>query len=66
MYADYGASGATVPDSRVDVEGGIGVLFVYASKALKELHNDIVIIEGSPEDITDKHTGCLLSTSRCG
>mgnify|MGYP001167110761 FL=1 len=66
VYADYGASGATVPDSRVDVEGGIGVLFVYASKALKELPNDIVIIEGSPEDITEKHQGQVMYTSPDG
>ncbi|MEI2825975.1 MAG: aldehyde dehydrogenase family protein [Dermatophilaceae bacterium] len=66
VYAEYGASGATVPDSRVDVEGGIGVLFVYAGKALKELPNDTIYIEGDPENIVDKHQGQTIYTSPRG
>ena len=66
VYADYGATGATVADSRVDVEGGIGVLFVYAGKALKELPNDTIFIEGDPENIVDKHQGQTIYTSPRG
>ncbi|MBK8867727.1 MAG: phenylacetic acid degradation bifunctional protein PaaZ [Dermatophilaceae bacterium] len=66
VYADYGVSGATLADARVDVEGGIGVLFVYASKALKELPNDTIIVEGNPENIVDKHQGQTIYTTPDG
>ena len=44
-------TGATLPDSRFDVDGGIGVLLSYASKAKRELPNDRVLTEGPPEPL---------------
>jgi oxepin-CoA hydrolase / 3-oxo-5,6-dehydrosuberyl-CoA semialdehyde dehydrogenase len=42
-------TGATRRDSAVDIEGGIGVLFVYASKGLKELPDAYVLRDGDYE-----------------
>ncbi len=40
-------TGATLYDSKFDIDGGIGVLLSYASKAKRELPNDTVIVEGA-------------------
>src|ERR1700727_1101665 len=42
-------TGATLYDSKFDIDGGIGVLLSYASKAKRELPNDHVVVEGPPE-----------------
>jgi oxepin-CoA hydrolase / 3-oxo-5,6-dehydrosuberyl-CoA semialdehyde dehydrogenase len=50
----YGLSyrtGATLFDSKFDVDGGIGVLLSYASKAKRELPNERVGVEGPPEQL---------------
>ncbi len=44
-------TGATLADSRFDIDGGIGVLLSYASKAKRELPNDRVLVEGLPEQL---------------
>ena len=44
-------TGATLFDSKFDIDGGIGVLLGYASKAKRELPNDKVFIEGPPEQL---------------
>ena len=44
-------TGATLYDSKFDIDGGIGVLLGYASKAKRELPNDTVIVEGPPEQL---------------
>jgi oxepin-CoA hydrolase/3-oxo-5,6-dehydrosuberyl-CoA semialdehyde dehydrogenase len=44
-------TGATLGDSRFDVDGGIGVLLSYASKARRELPNDRVFVEGPAEPL---------------
>jgi len=44
-------TGATKRDSRVDVDGGIGVLFVYASKGARELPETGPLLDGGPETI---------------
>ena len=44
-------TGATLFDSKFDIDGGIGVLLGYASKAKRELPNDKVIVEGPPEQL---------------
>src|SRR6202012_3951133 len=41
--------GATLFDSKFDIDGGSGVLLSYASKAKRELPNDKVFVEGPPE-----------------
>jgi oxepin-CoA hydrolase/3-oxo-5,6-dehydrosuberyl-CoA semialdehyde dehydrogenase len=44
-------TGATLYDSKFDIDGGIGVLLSYASKAKRELPNDKVFVEGPPEQL---------------
>jgi oxepin-CoA hydrolase / 3-oxo-5,6-dehydrosuberyl-CoA semialdehyde dehydrogenase len=44
-------TGATLADSRFDIDGGIGVLLGYASKAKRELPNDRVLVEDAPEQL---------------
>lgn len=42
-------SGATRSDSWIDIEGGAGTLFSYASKGRRELPNAGLLIDGDPE-----------------
>ncbi|MEU4806015.1 phenylacetic acid degradation bifunctional protein PaaZ [Actinosynnema sp. NPDC023587] len=52
LYALSARSGATRTDSLIDVDGGIGVLFTYASKARRELPNDTVYVDGALEPLS--------------
>ena len=45
-------TGATLNDSRVDIDGGIGVLAVYASKGRRELPNERFLIDGEAESLS--------------
>ncbi len=49
LYAISARSGATVNDSKVDIDGGIGVLFTFGSKGRRELPNAQVVIDGPAE-----------------
>lgn len=49
-------AGATLGDAKFDVDGGIGVLFGYASKGRRELPNDTVHVEGEPEQLGKQGT----------
>ncbi len=51
LYALSARTGATLGDSKFDVDGGIGVLLGYASKARRELPNDNVYIDGGLEPL---------------
>jgi oxepin-CoA hydrolase / 3-oxo-5,6-dehydrosuberyl-CoA semialdehyde dehydrogenase len=51
LYALSARTGATLGDSKFDVDGGIGVLLGYASKAKRELPNDHVYVEGAVEPL---------------
>jgi oxepin-CoA hydrolase / 3-oxo-5,6-dehydrosuberyl-CoA semialdehyde dehydrogenase len=51
LYALSARTGATLGDSKFDVDGGIGVLLSYASKAKRELPNDRVYVEGAVEPL---------------
>jgi len=67
----YGLStrtGATMRDSAVDIDGGIGTVLSYASKARRELPNDTVILDGPPEPLGRGGTfvGQHVYTSRHG
>ena len=46
LYAISQLTGATRPDSWVDIEGGIGTLFAYASMGSRELPSSNVLHEG--------------------
>ena len=51
LYELSARTGATVGDAKFDVDGGIGVLLSYASKARRELPNDTVLAEGAVEPL---------------
>ncbi len=51
LYALSARTGATLGDSKFDIDGGIGVLLSYASKAKRELPNDTVYVEGAVESL---------------
>jgi oxepin-CoA hydrolase/3-oxo-5,6-dehydrosuberyl-CoA semialdehyde dehydrogenase len=51
LYALSARTGATLADSRFDIDGGIGVLLSYASRAKRELPNDTVYVEGPVEPL---------------
>jgi oxepin-CoA hydrolase/3-oxo-5,6-dehydrosuberyl-CoA semialdehyde dehydrogenase len=44
-------TGATLYDSKFDIDGGIGVLLSYASKAKRELPNERFVVEGPAEQL---------------
>lgn len=48
-YAISSATGATKTDSWIDIDGGIGNLFVYASKGRRELPDTPFFVDGQPE-----------------
>jgi oxepin-CoA hydrolase/3-oxo-5,6-dehydrosuberyl-CoA semialdehyde dehydrogenase len=49
LYRLSTATGATHSDARLDVDGGTGVLAVYASKGRKELPDAGFVVDGEPE-----------------
>src|SRR4051812_45356260 len=49
LYAVSKRTGATLADSKFDVDGGIGVLLSYASKGRRELPADTVLVDGPVE-----------------
>ena len=51
-------TGATLADHQIDVDGGIGTMFVYASKGRRELPDDRVLLDGGPEALG--RTGAFL------
>jgi oxepin-CoA hydrolase/3-oxo-5,6-dehydrosuberyl-CoA semialdehyde dehydrogenase len=51
LYAVSAQTGATLGDSKFDVDGGIGVLLAYASKAKRELPNDTFHVDGAVEPL---------------
>src|SRR5512132_2162206 len=51
LYEQSARTGATLDDARVDVDGGIGALFTYASKGRRELPNDVLYLDGPPEPL---------------
>jgi oxepin-CoA hydrolase/3-oxo-5,6-dehydrosuberyl-CoA semialdehyde dehydrogenase len=61
-------TGATRQDSWIDIEGGAGTLFSYASKGRRELPDARSIIDGAPEILgkTGSFIGQHVLTSRQG
>jgi oxepin-CoA hydrolase/3-oxo-5,6-dehydrosuberyl-CoA semialdehyde dehydrogenase len=44
-------TGATLSDHRIDVDGGIGTMLVFASKGRREMPDGHVYLEGPPEQL---------------
>lgn len=49
FYVLSAATGASKIDSMIDIDGGFGTLFSYASKGRRELPNASFVIDGAPE-----------------
>ncbi|MCA3665580.1 MAG: phenylacetic acid degradation bifunctional protein PaaZ, partial [Methylobacterium sp.] len=56
LYALSALTGATRADSWIDIDGGIGTLFVYASKGKRELPNETFLIDGAVEGLSKNGT----------
>jgi oxepin-CoA hydrolase / 3-oxo-5,6-dehydrosuberyl-CoA semialdehyde dehydrogenase len=52
FYALSYRTGATKNDSWIDIDGGIGTVFVFASKGSRELPNSRVYLDGSVEGLS--------------
>ena len=52
LYTLSAATGATKADSWIDIDGGIGTLFVYASKGRREFPNETFHVDGPMEGIS--------------
>lgn len=68
LYALSLHTGATRRDAMIDVDGGIGTLFSYASKGARELPNDTIVLDGDLERLSRGGTfvGQHVYTSRPG
>ncbi|WP_299472454.1 phenylacetic acid degradation bifunctional protein PaaZ [uncultured Roseibium sp.] len=56
FYLENFATGATRKDGWIDIEGGIGTLLTFASKARRELPNTKVLTEGPVEPLSRDST----------
>lgn len=56
FYSLSYATGATKTDSWIDIDGGFGTLFAYASKGARELPNSKVYIDGDVEMLSKAGT----------
>ncbi|MFC4907194.1 phenylacetic acid degradation bifunctional protein PaaZ [Actinomadura gamaensis] len=63
LYALSTRTGATLADSKFDVDGGIGVLFTFSSKGRRELPNDTVLVDGPVEPLGK--AGTFLAQHLC-
>jgi len=52
LYALAADTGATKGDNLIDIDGGLGTLFAYASRGRRELPNERAVVEGPPEGLS--------------
>ena len=52
LYRLSAATGATKADSWIDIDGGIGTFFVYASKGRREFPNETFYVDGPMESLS--------------
>ena len=52
LYRVSGWSGATRGDSWIDIDGGIGTLFAYASRGRREFPDETFYVDGAPEALS--------------
>ena len=62
-YSLSASTGATKNDSWIDIDGGIGNLFVYASKGRRELPDESFYVDGNMEMISK--TGTFIGHHIC-
>ncbi len=56
LYALNFHTGATRKDGWIDIEGGAGTLFSMASKAKRELPDDVILVDGAVDQISKEGT----------
>ncbi len=56
-------TGATLPDSKIDIDGGIGTVFVYASKGRREMPDAHIYPDGELEILS--RNGTFLGQHYC-
>ncbi len=56
FYALAADTGATRRDNLVDIDGGIGTLFAYASRGRRELPSERFVVEGEVENLSKAGT----------
>jgi len=56
FYTLSARTGATRNDGWIDIEGGIGTVFTYASLVTREFPNDTVMVEGDMERLSARGT----------
>lgn len=68
LYDISFASGATQADHHIDIDGGIGTMFVYASKGRREMPDATVYLDGDIEQLSRNGTflGQHIATSLQG
>ncbi len=68
LYELSARTGATRRDSAVDIDGGIGTVFSYASRGVRDLPNDTIVLDGPLERLGKGGTfvGQHVYTSRTG
>ncbi|MDP9116865.1 MAG: phenylacetic acid degradation bifunctional protein PaaZ [Actinomycetota bacterium] len=68
LYALSTHTGATLADARFDVDGGIGAVLSYASRAKRELPDAMVFVEGEAEALgrSGQFLGQHILTSKLG
>ncbi|MCB0285413.1 MAG: phenylacetic acid degradation bifunctional protein PaaZ [Calditrichaeota bacterium] len=52
LYELSFATGATQSDHLIDIDGGIGTMFVFASKGRRELPDDVLLVDGALEQLS--------------
>lgn len=52
LYALSYMTGATLADSRIDIDGGIGTMLVFASKGRREMPDGRVYLDGGTEQLS--------------
>jgi oxepin-CoA hydrolase/3-oxo-5,6-dehydrosuberyl-CoA semialdehyde dehydrogenase len=63
LYALSYHTGATLPDSKIDIDGGIGTMFVIASKGRREMPDGDVYLDGGPEMLS--RSGSFIGQHIC-
>jgi len=68
LYALSHTTGATKPDSMIDIDGGIGTMLVYASKGRREMPDGHIYVDGELEMLSRNGTfvGQHVATSLHG
>ncbi len=56
-------TGATRKDSFIDIDGGIGTLFVFASKGRREMPDSRIYVDGAPERLS--RSGSFMGLHVC-